>query len=476
MGHHDLGGVTDLSTHVTWLQRSGPGRAFGLEDPEGVDAPPTSIVDVRARAPPGSEICPPEGSSFDPRRDKLRWPWLKDGTLLVLPSAFSPSGWALRTLTTGERLRGADLPPSSWSRRSGEERRRLAGRVATPVKVLAWVGTHLAHWVLAGETGPAKAGREAPVRGSVGPPEAGRATLGEADDRGVPTRALCDSPHISPYRGLERVELHGDAAVKLAKEDGAEVPVFIWNDRVASVLRATGAGGLEEGHLRALGLLRRAAHCWWVRAVVSSWWAYWRCFKERIWLAEPAHWREVGTAGALTVSHAAQSDFWEWLNGSGIFFWRWPEEHQRDLALGLAPQRTSEPHASRLKQVKLGVDKTRDQLLEKIIKLEQQGYLSPGEPLSLLNYFVVPKGESDIRTVFDGTKSGLNQVLFSNWYPLPQVDALLCCLEEGYFCSDNDVGEQFYNFPFIRTCCLTAGLTWGTCDPLERGSCCGGAW
>jgi len=159
------------------------------------------------------------------------------------------------------------------------------------------------------------------------------------------------------------VELRGDAAVKLAKEDGAEVPVFIWNDRVASALRASGAGGLEERHLRALGLLRRAAHRWWVKAIVSSWWAYWRSFKGRIRGAEPAHWREVGLAGALAVGHAAQSDFWDWLNGSGIFFWRWPEEYQGDLALGLAPQWTGKPPASRLKQGKLGADKTRVQLL-----------------------------------------------------------------------------------------------------------------
>jgi hypothetical protein len=447
VGHHDLGGVTDLSTstHVTWLQRSGSGRAFGLKDPEGVDAPPTSIVDVRARTPPGSEICPPEGSGFDPRRDKRRWPWVRDGTLLALPSAFNRSGWARRALTPDESLRGADLPPASWARRSGDERRRLARRIATPIKVLAWVGTHLAHWVLASEAVPADAGTSALERGHVGPLEAERAESGVADDRGF--SASCDSPQIGHHRGLERVELHGDAAVKLAKEDGAEVPVFIWNDRVASALRPTGAGGLEERHPRAVGLLRRASHRWWVRAVVSSWWAYWRCFKERIRLAEPAHWRAVGMAGALAVGHAAQSDFWEWLNGSGTFFWCWPEEHQHDLALGLAPQWTGEPPASRLKQGRLGADKTRDQLLEKIVKLERRGYLSPGEPLSLLNYFAVPKGKSDIRTVFDGTKSGLNQVLFSNWFPLPQVDALLRCLEEGYFCSDNDVGEQFYNFP-----------------------------
>jgi hypothetical protein len=156
---------------------------------------------------------------------------VRDGTLLALPSAFNRSGWARRALTPDESLRGADLPPASWARRSGEERRRLASRIATPIKVLAWVATHLAYWVLSDEADPAEAGTSALDRRPAGLPEAERAGSGVADDRGVSTS--CDGPPMGHHRGLERVELHGDAAVKLAKEDGAEVPVFIWNDRVA---------------------------------------------------------------------------------------------------------------------------------------------------------------------------------------------------------------------------------------------------
>ena len=49
--------------------------------------------------------------------------------------------------------------------------------------------------------------------------------------------------------------------------------------------------------------------------------------------------------------------------------------------------------------------------------------------------------------VFDGTKSGLNDVLFAPWFFLPMVDSMFCSVDIGYWGLDNDdYGKMFLNF------------------------------
>jgi hypothetical protein len=48
--------------------------------------------------------------------------------------------------------------------------------------------------------------------------------------------------------------------------------------------------------------------------------------------------------------------------------------------------------------------------------------------------------------VYDGTKSGLNGMMWAPWFPLPTIDAHLRATLPGYFMSDIDIGEMFLNF------------------------------
>ena len=66
--------------------------------------------------------------------------------------------------------------------------------------------------------------------------------------------------------------------------------------------------------------------------------------------------------------------------------------------------------------------------------------------VSLTSYFSVPKGEDDVRMVYDGTKSGLNKAMWVPRFPLPTADSHLRALEPGTFCADSDIGEMFLNF------------------------------
>jgi len=91
-------------------------------------------------------------------------------------------------------------------------------------------------------------------------------------------------------------------------------------------------------------------------------------------------------------------------------------------------------------------DRTRAAMKGKIEVPIDKEYLERGLIFSLTSFFSVPKGDRDIRMVYDGTRSGLNEVLYAPWFPLPTVEQLLRSVESGSFMGDNDVGEMFLNF------------------------------
>ena len=57
----------------------------------------------------------------------------------------------------------------------------------------------------------------------------------------------------------------------------------------------------------------------------------------------------------------------------------------------------------------------------------------------LLNYIAVPKGEHDIRMVYDGTKGGLNAEMWAPNFFLPTAEQALLPLTYSSFCVDLDL-------------------------------------
>jgi hypothetical protein len=82
----------------------------------------------------------------------------------------------------------------------------------------------------------------------------------------------------------------------------------------------------------------------------------------------------------------------------------------------------------------------------KLLKMFNKGHIEREFILALMNFFAVTKGENDIRMVFDGTKSGLNDALWAPWFALPTVDTTLRKVVTGTWMGDDDFGEMFYNF------------------------------
>jgi hypothetical protein len=85
-------------------------------------------------------------------------------------------------------------------------------------------------------------------------------------------------------------------------------------------------------------------------------------------------------------------------------------------------------------------------MIKKILKVQKRKYISPGHVWSLADFFSVPKGERDIRMVYNGTSSSLNDVLWVPSCPFPTVETLLWPVHPGPWMADTDIGEMFLNF------------------------------
>jgi hypothetical protein len=147
--------------------------------------------------------------------------------------------------------------------------------------------------------------------------------------------------------------------------------------------------------------------------------------------------------------YARRSGWWEWLGGSHIFFWRWPSRYKDEALQGVPPYFIADPPTTMEKQPAYTDEANRLLVKEKVEEVLNKGYIvrtSPTGVRSLMFMFDVPKGLDDVRMVYNGSRSGLNDALWAPWFSLPTVETMTRALLPGYWCADNDYGEQFLNF------------------------------
>ena len=85
---------------------------------------------------------------------------------------------------------------------------------------------------------------------------------------------------------------------------------------------------------------------------------------------------------------------------------------------------------------------------EKIQRVINNGYIELRdikEVELLMYYFHVPKGEEDIRMVYDGSKSGLNKSFFAPWFNLPSSETMARWVLVGSWLGDNDFEDCWLN-------------------------------
>ena len=85
-------------------------------------------------------------------------------------------------------------------------------------------------------------------------------------------------------------------------------------------------------------------------------------------------------------------------------------------------------------------------MVEKLDAVRKRKYIAPGHVTSLTNFFSVPKGQDDIRLVYIGTSSGLNDQLWVPGFPMPTIETILRDKFPHSWMDDSDLGEFFLNF------------------------------
>jgi hypothetical protein len=102
--------------------------------------------------------------------------------------------------------------------------------------------------------------------------------------------------------------------------------------------------------------------------------------------------------------------------------------------------------------------KVKAKVSAKLDKVRARGYISPGVVESLTSFFAVPKGDDDIRLVYDGSVSGLNTSIWVPRFFLPTIRTPLRAVDEGTYMADIDIGEMFLNFILHRELRALAGV------------------
>ena len=139
--------------------------------------------------------------------------------------------------------------------------------------------------------------------------------------------------------------------------------------------------------------------------------------------------------------------FWDWPRGSYPFFWRWQPEVKKDMRDGTPIWIRGKLPKFRTPQ-RLPADPiTVEKVKEKVNKVRRRKYVAPGPVHSLTSYFCVPKGENDIRMVYDLTACGLNDALWAPTFWLPTMQNVLDCATHSSWFSDIDAGDMFLNYP-----------------------------
>ncbi len=277
------------------------------------------------------------------------------------------------------------------------------------------------------------------------------------------------------------------------KSDKAPVPTYLWEEHLVADGPTPWSPEQQKGLPRAMDLARKFGLRWWKKSLyrgfmrwagskhskqvrrASAWirrkgpsvrwdpltnqytWSAGGKSTYRSWWVRRYRARDDYNAGRDALYRAMWSSWWDWDAGSRPFFWRWPPDSQELMRDGMmvyfvdkAPvyvegqPRDRDPESKALTE-------------EKLQKVIDRGYLENSELIvSLTSFFSVPKGETDIRMVYDGTKCGLNGSVWVPTFYMPTLTSHLRAVVEGTHMCDVDIGEMFLNFmlhPTLRILC-----------------------
>lgn len=426
--HSQMGGVTTIRSTVAFR---------GIEPVrlrKFVSRNLGHIIKASIRPTSWRESMPDADYSPD---DLLRATCL-DG-LIRYPTHMSYTGWGIRSLSTDELKEAFDFP--LWC--------PWIPTMRTPIKMCLTL--------LEGFLGDAALQQPATPDSAPGP------SAGLEPSRQVP-------PSESWIPSLQRT-LPGawaDASfvqAKAAKADDAPVEYSMWDSRISLLFPSFTPPRLEK--------LRRIVQGWQYRRVYTEFRSYLVSRYGTKWNANLLRIRRNASSskrpsrrykgggglikddegllkdangGTKALNHLFRSSWWEWTHGSALLFWRWCSRRQIEWARdGMPIYVSGELPTTKDKQRPPDTDEM-EKIAKKLGKVLDREYVDWGEVMSLIEMFAVVKDVVDIRMVYNGTKSGLNDALWAPSFFMPNADSATRLLSYDTFCVDLDLGEMFLNF------------------------------
>ena len=151
--------------------------------------------------------------------------------------------------------------------------------------------------------------------------------------------------------------------------------------------------------------------------------------------------------------HETKTNWFEYLCGSKTYYFRYPIRHHSLARDGCKVYFEKPGPSTKQTQPKFTDPEIQAKVAEKVMKVVKRKYVvGTTVPLSsLIKYFAVPKGEDDIRIVYDATASGLNKCVWAPSFWLPTVDSLLRALDSDSWMADRDIGDMFLNFELHKS-------------------------
>jgi len=81
---------------------------------------------------------------------------------------------------------------------------------------------------------------------------------------------------------------------------------------------------------------------------------------------------------------------------------------------------------------------TPEAMKKKLQSVRDKGYITPGHVTNLTHVFPVDKADSDIRLVYNCTRSLVNDALWAPMFALPTIEAVLRAMESDTWGADLD--------------------------------------
>ena len=154
-------------------------------------------------------------------------------------------------------------------------------------------------------------------------------------------------------------------------------------------------------------------------------------------------------AMAEILWHSAHTNWFDYHSGSHLFHFWFPPQYREIARNGVKVYFERPGPTTRESQPSISDPKIREMARDKILKVVRRRYLVPLgiKVKSYIKYFAVPKGDDDIRLVYDATANHLNKCVWVPSFWLPSVDALVRAVDKDSWMTDRDVQDMFLNFP-----------------------------